>query len=35
MKKSKKSKNPAKSNIAANNLTAFMKGMEDNDTRQL
>ena len=35
MKKSKKSKKPAKTNIAANNLTAFMKGMEDDDTRQI
>ena len=35
MKKSKKSRKPAKSNIAANNLTAFMKGMEDDDTRQI
>ena len=35
MKKSKKSKKPEKSNIVANNLTAFMKGMEDDDTRQI
>lgn len=32
MKKSKKSGNV---NIAENNLTAFMKGMKDNDNRQL
>lgn len=35
MKKSKESKKSAESNIAANNLNAFMKGMEDDDTRQI